>query len=630
MTFKIPIPSLLAAVICLLINSQTFALSGGISGYTGRNPANTCTSSGCHAGGQTPQVILEGPESVTAGTQTTLFLRVSGGQQNLVGYGISLPVDGGFSEQSHSSPLTAGTTEQVIEVTWDVPSLDGTYTIYAFGLSANGDGDVSGDNGAAATVNVQVSPAIGTQRPAVVLSVPASAAPGDTLTIDGGGTVHPDTERTFSRFLWDFGDGSDPQSSDANSSVTHTYNNVGTYTVTLAVTDDAGITGMAFKNISITDNAEVLRGETLYNENCSACHGSNGSGGSAPAITGTLEEITASIAAALTRPPMDTIGITAQADIDAMAAFLVNVGGGEPEPRPTDGRGLYERYCGGCHGSDGGGASAKRVTGSGLGYIQVAIRDVPEMDVPSVTTMTTAELELVARYLSAGGPPESIPTDGAGLYEVFCSTCHGDGGHGGTRKAVTGSTAQFIRDAISNQNAIPLMTELLVSNDQLLDIADYLVNGGNLGATNNLPTTGEGLYGIFCAVCHGADGRGATYKVVTGSSQSFINRALLTQSYMSPLDPVLSNTQVGIIAEHLAAGGSGPRPTDGAGLYYVYCETCHGPNGRGGPEESVTGASGSSVWQAINNEGAMTHLSGYLSQNEANLIGGFLNSGGGN
>jgi mono/diheme cytochrome c family protein len=562
MTLQIPSPRWFVVLFCLLVTSQAFALSSGISGHSGRDPANTCIKSGCHSGGQVPQVALEGPESVEAGTQTTLFLRISGGQQNLVGYGVSLPVDGGFDEQTHSSPIVAGTTEQVIEITWNVPSVDGTYTIYAFGLSADGANFAMGDNGAAATITVEVTAAAGIQRPAVVISVPASAAPGDTITIDGSGTVHPNAQSTFSRFLWDFGDGSTPQSSDASPSITHTYNTAGNYTVTLAVTDDAGITGVTFKNISITDNAEVLRGETLYNGNCSSCHGSNGGGGNAPAITGTLEEISASIAAALTRAPMDTIGITAQADIDAMAAFLVNVGGGEPEPRPTDGRGLYERFCGGCHGADGGGASAKRVTGSGLGYIQVAIRDVPEMDVPSVTTMTTAELELVARYLSAGGPPEAIPTDSAGLYEVFCSTCHGDGGHGGTRKAVTGSAWQFIRDAIASQNAVPLMTELLVSNEQLQDISDYLVNGGNLGATNNLPSSGVGLYDIFCAVCHGAGGLGSTYKVVTGASQSFINNALSRLTYMTPLDPVLSNTQVGIIAGYLAGGGDGPNPTD--------------------------------------------------------------------
>ena len=48
----------------------------------------------------------------------------------------------------------------------------------------------------------------------------------------------------------------------------------------------------------------------------------------------------------------------------------------------------------------------------------------------------------------------------------------------------------------------------------------------------------------------------------------------------------------------------------------------------GGRVVAVTGSSGSAVWRAINREGAMTHLIGYVDQNEANLIGSFLTGGG--
>ncbi|WP_455205422.1 PKD domain-containing protein, partial [Kaarinaea lacus] len=230
MKLQILTPRFFIAVFLLLLYSQVFAFSGGAPGYSGRPPASNCTD--CHSGGQVPQVTLEGPESVTAGTQSTLFLRISGGQQSFVGYGISLPVDGGYDEKTHGSPINAGTAEAVIEITWNVPNTSGTYTIYAFGLSTNGNGDTSGDNGAAATHTLEVTEAAGIQRPALVLSVPPSSAPGASVTLDGSGTVHPDSQKTFSRFLWDFGDGSAPQSTDSNASITHTYNNVGTYTVT--------------------------------------------------------------------------------------------------------------------------------------------------------------------------------------------------------------------------------------------------------------------------------------------------------------------------------------------------------------------------------------------------------------
>ena len=79
MTFKHSVISWFLALIGFLYYSQALAFSNGITGYSGRSPSSTCIS--CHSGGQVPQVMLEGPESVTAGTQTTLLLRISGGQQ---------------------------------------------------------------------------------------------------------------------------------------------------------------------------------------------------------------------------------------------------------------------------------------------------------------------------------------------------------------------------------------------------------------------------------------------------------------------------------------------------------------------------------------------------------------------
>jgi mono/diheme cytochrome c family protein len=86
----------------------------------------------------------------------------------------------------------------------------------------------------------------------------------------------------------------------------------------------------------------------------------------------------------------------------------------------------------------------------------------------------------------------------------------------------------------------------------------------------------------------------------------------------------LTSTQTTQIANYLAAGGTGGKPTDGAGLYHVYCETCHGPNGSGGPEESVSGASASSINSAISGESAMRHLDPYLNSTDASLISSFL------
>jgi mono/diheme cytochrome c family protein len=148
-----------------------------------------------------------------------------------------------------------------------------------------------------------------------------------------------------------------------------------------------------------------------------------------------------------------------------------------------------------------------------------------------------------------------------------------------------------------------------------------------------VPTDGSGIYGVFCSVCHGVDGRGGKYKVITGASTSFVTRALDNVNLMSSLS--LSSSQVSNVAGYLAAGGGGSKPTTGSGLFHVYCETCHGPNGSGGPEERISGASQGSINSALSGESAMHHLVPYLttsgSSSDTALIAGFLggSSGGG-
>jgi mono/diheme cytochrome c family protein len=173
----------------------------------------------------------------------------------------------------------------------------------------------------------------------------------------------------------------------------------------------------------------------------------------------------------------------------------------------------------------------------------------------------------------------------------------------------------MINSAIATEN---WMTHLSPSSSQVNAIASYLLNGGS----DPLPTNGAGLYGVYCSVCHGADGRGGAYKVVTGTSSRFINNALNGVNLMRQLQ--LTSTQVSSVTTFLAAGGGGTKPTTGSGLYHVYCETCHGPNGRGGPEESVTGSSASSISSAISGKSDMRQLQPYLTSNDISLISSFL------
>jgi PKD repeat protein len=60
-------------------------------------------------------------------------------------------------------------------------------------------------------------------------------------TFDGGLSNDPDG--TIVDYTWDFGDGTPPVSTGVTPTISYTYAAAGTYTVTLTVTDDGGLTG---------------------------------------------------------------------------------------------------------------------------------------------------------------------------------------------------------------------------------------------------------------------------------------------------------------------------------------------------------------------------------------------------
>jgi len=749
----------------LLFPSLSWSYSYGITGHSG-NPnlggGAICTE--CHSGGAAPVVQLTGPDSVEAGSTSTFTLSVSGGQQNLAGLDISassgslIATAGGMVkdgvELRHTQPYNVGSTPTTWSFNFEAPASAGTVTLFAAVLSANGDVNTTGDNAAATTFTFQVTPAQRPLPPTVMVGGPYFMQPGDTLQLDASGSS--DSDGTISRYLWDFGDGS-PFATGVT--VSHSYGTEGIYTLTMAATDNDGLTSAVATTVTVSTNSGTAQGEALYNQHCYACHGPGGSGGIAVAINGvTVDQINTALA---TVPNMQSVSVTAD-EIVLIQAFLASGGGGNPPPRPTDGPGLFGMFCSACHGADGRGGTYKGVTGAPFPMITEAIANITLMQgidlsvqetqlvadfltaggagviptagnelygvfcsvchgngghggkfkaitgassqmingalvsvewmqplvlnqtqvnsiagyltaggEPPVATdnkglydtycavchgagghggkfkavtgsgteiiddaitnqawmsglqVSTTQRAQIASYLGAGGEPP-LPGDGAGLYQVFCEVCHGAGGHGGKFKAVTGAPSSMISSAINNQ---PWMDGLQLSSAQQQLIAGYLTNGGS----GPVPTDGPGLYGVFCSVCHGADGRGGKYKVVTGASASFINSALNRVSLMSSLS--LSSNQVTSVANFLASGGGGTKPTTGSGLFHVYCETCHGPNGNGGPEESVRGASQSSINSALNGVSAMHHLAPYLttsgSSSDTALISGFLGGSGG-
>ncbi|HYL52504.1 MAG TPA: PKD domain-containing protein, partial [Acidimicrobiia bacterium] len=77
----------------------------------------------------------------------------------------------------------------------------------------------------------------------------ASFTPSVTYHTASFTSTSTDADGTIASYAWDFGDGT----TGTGATPSHTYATAGTYTVTLTVTDDRGVTGTATGNVTISD-----------------------------------------------------------------------------------------------------------------------------------------------------------------------------------------------------------------------------------------------------------------------------------------------------------------------------------------------------------------------------------------
>lgn len=83
-------------------------------------------------------------------------------------------------------------------------------------------------------------------------STPSSTPTGTAITFDG--TASYDLDGTVASYSWAFGDGA----TGTGPVVTHSYSPAKTYTVTLTVTDNGGVTGSTTSQVTITDRPPVV------------------------------------------------------------------------------------------------------------------------------------------------------------------------------------------------------------------------------------------------------------------------------------------------------------------------------------------------------------------------------------
>jgi PKD repeat protein/uncharacterized protein YraI len=169
---------------------------------------------------------------------------VSGPTNGLVGETLSF--DGGDSSDSDGD---------IVDYAWDFG--DGTANN---GVNVSHAYDQSGDYYVTLTVTdddgltgeathaVQIEePAPAPQPPVAIIHGPENGLVGETLSFDGGDSS--DSDGDIVDYAWDFGGGS----SGSGVNVSHVYLQAGTYQVTLAVTDDGGLTGETRHTVQIIE-----------------------------------------------------------------------------------------------------------------------------------------------------------------------------------------------------------------------------------------------------------------------------------------------------------------------------------------------------------------------------------------
>jgi len=652
-------------LLTLLTSQNVFSLNGGISGYSG-NPATTSgsTCSLCHSGGTTPITNLSGPAMVQPGTINTYTLTISGGQQRSGGMDVS--TDGGtLINTLANTRFQAG---EIIHIQrkpvvgdgsvswsfdWQAPTTTGMYTLYGAGLSTNGDNSTTGDGVATTTYSVMVS-AAASQSPRAVIQAPLTAQVNSTVSFDGSASSDPDgiinqyewdfgdgntasgaqatntfttagiytvrltitdsdnlTHTTFqdisvggkmlpianpggpytgtqgqpvnfnaslsthidpiTNYIWDFGDGSAVVATTIPT-VSHIYNQPGAYMVTLAVQDANSITGVDVTTVVIRPTTSPPDGPTLYANNCAICHGPLASSSklnrSASQIQGAID---ANIGG------MDGLRRLTPTEVQAIADALVS-----GAPPPTDGPTLYANNCAACHGPL---ASSSKLNRS-AGQIQGAIdANIGSMGYLSVLTPT--EVQAIADALVSGAPP---PTDGPTLYANNCAACHGPLA---TSSKLNRSAGQIQGAIDANIGSMGYLSSLTPTEVQA--IADALVSA------TPPPTDGPTLYTNNCAGCHGPLATSSKLNRSAGQIQGAIDANAGGMGYLSVLTP----TEVQSIADALV---SGTPPTTGEELYDAYCLACHGPRGRGGLYEDVTGEDANDIARAIVEEPLMNAI----------------------
>jgi PKD repeat protein len=418
---------------------------------------------------------------------------------------------------------------------------------------------------------------------------PYSGVVGSMIGFDG--TASSDADGTIASYSWDFGDGGVA----SGPSPTHSYSVDGSFTVTLTVTDNDGLTGTdstsAVINPAGGNTPPVAQANGPYSgtEGSAVQFSSSGSldpdgsivtyawdfgDGSMSATANPSHTYVAAGTYNVSLTVTDDAGdSTSDATTATIEANFVN------EPPTADANGPYAGFVGdtvvfdGSASTDADGAVVRYDWDFGDGIVAADAGPVPT-HVYAAAGQFTVTLTVTDDLGATGSNSSSVTiagrdaaSDGETQYNSYCASCHGDpwvapavdsaltGAH-----RVTGARACSIEASIFGtyvfQDGAPGMQFLQgLANDGSVDaeqLAEYL---------NSQTVTGEQRYVTACAGCHGDDGSGGrTREGVLGESAYEIREAIREEGSMRFL-ACLPDSDIDSIAAFLG-GNAGATDSD--------------------------------------------------------------------
>lgn len=517
----------------------TYTVTLTVTDDAGDMNAATTTITVSTAANQLPVAMITGPTTGTADIELTFD-----------GSG-STDVDGNIATYGWDFGDTVTDTGATALHTYKEA---GTYTITLL-VTDNAGGTNS------TTTSIVIDPAAN-QPPVAIISGPTTGTAGVMITFSGAGST--DRDGTIASYAWDLGEGTTGTLVDITSSFA-----VGTYTITLTVTDDMGVTGSTTANIVITaagaPQPPVADAGGPYTGVVGTAVLFDGSGSMDPdgtiamyqwdfgdSITGAVMNPTHTFTAAGTF----TITLTVT-DNDGMTGSSTTTAVIDPAPAPptppapsTMGEQLYIANCERCHGANGVGGRDGDVVGESASDTKEAIEEESAMS--SLSVLTDEEIMLITAFLAENQM-------GAQLYSADCESCHGPGGTGGTAEEVVGESAEDIAEAIDEE---PTMNSLSVLSEEEIEmIADYLESYELDAVESDSIPAEETLYITFCASCHGAGGTGGAAAPVIGASFVDVKDAISRVTTMRAQVNIVSDQYIADIVKFLDQ----PNPNNGGG-----------------------------------------------------------------